>query len=203
MTTPKMTRLAVMLGVVALLLLALAMPVAAEPPTGLHCPDGFITKDESGANDNSLIVPAGTRFCVKAGSGESNDDGGNTGILTADGVTTLCAYLVQAGIVGGDGACRDVSYWTTYAPVATPTPTPTPTATPTPTPTPTPTATPTPSPTPVIVTTPAPPAPPPVEEMPSTAMEQPNPLPLLFAGLFLAGLAGLTFATAATRRNRL
>lgn len=106
---------------VATLLLALAVPALAAPPEGLHCPDGWQDKDQSGADDNDLVVPEGTLFCVKAGSAESNEsEQGNTGVITADGETTLCEYLIAAGIVGGGGDCRDVSYWVTYQPESQP-----------------------------------------------------------------------------------
>jgi outer membrane biosynthesis protein TonB len=104
-----------------------------------HCPghsDSANTKVEAtGGNQeavNNLVLPAGTQFCVKSSTG-------NTGVLVANGTTTLREYLEAAGIVGGDGQGRDVSYYVIYAeePTATPTeePTPTPAATPTPTPT--------------------------------------------------------------------
>ncbi len=89
--------------------------VSATPPPGLHCPDGWSAKDESGADDNDFVPAAGTDICVKAGSTVSNDsESGNTGIVTADGEMSLCDYLAAAGIVGGDEQCRNVSYWVVY-----------------------------------------------------------------------------------------
>ena len=108
-----------------------------ETPPDLHCPSGG-DKTEGGSELNTVVPVKGTSFCVKAGPG-------NTGKLVADGTSTLCAYLEAKDIVGGDGACRNVSYYTVYPPH---TPTPTPTITPTPTPTPI--GTPTPSPTPTV-----------------------------------------------------
>lgn len=172
-------------GVFILLLIlvaALAATVSADPG---HCPDGWTAKDESGADDNELVLVAGTVFCVKAGSGQSNDEA-NAGIQTADGETTLCEYLVAAGVVGGDDECRDVSYWVTY-PSATPTPTPT--STPTPTPTPTLAVTPTPTPTPEADTLVGGGTP------PDTAMApQPSQLTVALALVLLASLGGLAFA---------
>jgi hypothetical protein len=88
----------------------------AEQPGDLHCPDGWLTKDESGADDNALVPAAGTVICVKAGSTQSNESElGNTGIIVADGEMTLQEYLFEAGIVDGSGEMgRDVSYWVTY-----------------------------------------------------------------------------------------
>jgi uncharacterized repeat protein (TIGR01451 family) len=80
--------------------------VALAQPAGLHCPAGG-TKIQSGAAGNDVVLAAGTEFCVKAGPG-------HTGILTADGTTTLRDYLKLAGIVGGDGEGRDVSYYVEY-----------------------------------------------------------------------------------------
>lgn len=95
----------------ALAVLSIAMAgasnVFAVPPSDMHCPAGGV-KDETGAADNGLILPAGTTFCVKAGTG-------NTGLVVADGVTTLQEYLVAAGIVDGSGEQgRDVSYFVVY-----------------------------------------------------------------------------------------
>lgn len=90
-----------------------------------HCPNHNVApniKDESGSDDNGLVPAAGTVICVKASTG-------NTGVITADGETTLREYLFAAGIVDGSGKKgRDVSYWviypsttTTTVPVTTPT----------------------------------------------------------------------------------
>lgn len=91
----------------------------AAPKLGLHCPDHNVAgnaKDESGSDDNDLVPASGTLICVKAGSGSSNDTGsGNTGIITANGTSTLRQYLAAAGIVDGGGVLgRNVSYWVTY-----------------------------------------------------------------------------------------
>jgi LPXTG-motif cell wall-anchored protein len=74
-----------------------------------HCPDhnGHPGKVE-GAN-NSVVLPAGTVFCVKGSTVA-------TGKLTADGTTTLKTYL---------GIGKDVSYYIIYKrPVTTTTTTP-------------------------------------------------------------------------------
>jgi hypothetical protein len=124
------------LGLVA----ALAMPVAAAPHEGN--PGGNCDETETSVkvetSDGSIVLEAGTIFCVK-------QENSNTGTLVADGVTTLAEYAEQAGLNPG------VSHYVVYGmETATPTPTPTPEVTPTPTPeegeeggTPTPTATPT------------------------------------------------------------
>lgn len=112
-----------------------------------HCPDGGVKIEGNASELNEVVLVEGTSFCVKAGPG-------NTGIRVADGAKTLCDYLIEAGIEGGNsGTCKDVSYYRVYS---TPTPTPTPTSTPTITPTPTPIVTPTPiiTPTPTSIVTP-------------------------------------------------
>jgi hypothetical protein len=63
-----------------------------------HCPDGWTSKVEAPPNLNSIVLPVGTSFCVK-GSTEAS------GILTADGSTTLFDYL-------GNG--HDVSHYVLY-----------------------------------------------------------------------------------------
>lgn len=102
------------------------VPALADQPADLHCPDGGVkTEANEGTQEaiNSTVLPAGTQFCVKAGPG-------NTGILTADGSTTLQEYAP-------DG--KDVSYFVVYgetSPSPTPEPTPSPTPEPPPSPTP-------------------------------------------------------------------
>lgn len=122
------TVLGFIIAIMAFALLATA--AQAAPPVNLHCPDGWSTKDESGSDDNDLVLAAGTTICVKAGTG-------NTGILIADGETTLQEYLFEAGIIDGSGEQgRDVSYWVLYGTQETPAPTPEPSATPEPSVTP-------------------------------------------------------------------
>lgn len=114
-----------------------------------HCPGGFTDKIEAKTNElNGVILEAGTMFCVK-GSTDA------TGILVADGTTSLVDYLDNG---------HDVSYYAIYDQDATPTPTPTPEPTVTPTPEPTVEPTPTPS-------TPETEEPTPAPELPNTAME--------------------------------
>jgi hypothetical protein len=128
--TPRtLTGLVAALG----LLVTLAMPTMAAPHEGNpggNC-DTTATSVKTETNDGSIVLSAGTIFCVKASDT-------NTGTLVADGETTLNEYLVQEGIN------NNVSNFVVYATAtstATPTPTPTPTpseseaaATPTPTP---------------------------------------------------------------------
>ncbi len=74
-----------------------------------HCPDGG-TKVEGAEAEaaGDLVLDAGTLFCVKKGTGASAQ-------LTADGVTTLYEYLVQAGLDGEVG--EGPSYYVTYGTV--------------------------------------------------------------------------------------
>lgn len=81
-----------------------------------HCPKGGV-KIEARANE--LVLVAGTRVCVKAGTRV-------TGIFTTDGIRDLSSYLEEAGIMGGrSGEARDVSYYVIYPTLATPSPEPT------------------------------------------------------------------------------
>lgn len=107
-------------------LLVFSGVAGADQPEDLQCPDGWVTKDASGADDNDLVPEAGLLICVKAGSPGSNvTDTGNTGIILTDGETSLQEYLYAAGIVDGSGMQgRDVSYWVTYeTPTEEPSPT--------------------------------------------------------------------------------
>lgn len=146
----KLKKFLVGLVILAAVLFA-ATSVNAAPPSGMHCPEGWITKDESGADDNNIVIEAGTLICVKSSTE-------NTGILTADGETTLQEYLFNAGIVDGSGAAgRDVSYFVTYAPTETNEPTVPPTIEPTIAPTIEPTLPPVdPTPEPTVEVTPEP-----------------------------------------------
>lgn len=87
-----------------------AAPLMAAPASATvdHCPDHTdpaYTKVSGGHRDH--VPNAGTVLCVKAGTG-------NTGVITADGTTSLAGYLKAAGIVGGDGEGRDPSYTVLY-----------------------------------------------------------------------------------------
>lgn len=110
--------IATLIASVVLGTVALASPAIAAPPAGLHCPDGgtkINVAPETQDAVNALVPDAGTLVCVKASTG-------NTGVVTADGVTTLRDYLKAAGIVGGDGEGRDVSYFVTYSETPPPPP---------------------------------------------------------------------------------
>ena len=118
-----MRRTLTILSVLMLMVGILGLPAVSEDlgissqPEGIHCPDhdsDDVLKVEDGAADNDVVLPAGTEFCVK--SGTSDTDTFNTGIVTADGEMTLREYLALAGIVGGDGLGRDVSYYVIYPP---------------------------------------------------------------------------------------
>ena len=103
------TRIGATLGALLIIGALFAVPFAgAAFAVTEHCPDGWTDKDESGADDNNIVLDAGTEFCEKASTGA-------TGILVADGSTTLQEYLEAAGIVDGSGEQgRDVSHWVTY-----------------------------------------------------------------------------------------
>jgi hypothetical protein len=196
-----------------LTLLATAMLAApASYAVTEHCPEGGVKTEASGGTQeaiNDLVLPAGTLFCVKASNEAS-------GILTADGETTLREYVEQTI---GD---HDVSYYVVYglATATPPTPTPptptpptptpptptppTPTPPPTPappTPTPTPTNGETPSPTPPDTATPTPTATP-----PDTAVGEPGAggtatSPWLALLALAAGALAFAWALATTRRR--
>jgi hypothetical protein len=113
-----MRKLLLMLTVVGIAFIPTTI-ANADQPDDIHCPGHNVApnvKDESGADDNDLVVAAGTRICVKSGQ---NDDGDkNTGIVIADGEDTLQEILFDNGIVDGSGEQgRDVSYWVTYPPL--------------------------------------------------------------------------------------
>ena len=114
-----------------LLALALVLPVLA---TTAHCPDGWVSKTETG-DMNGVILDVGTQFCVK-GSTDA------TGIIVADGQTSLVDYLDNG---------HDVSYYVIYGGTQ-PSPTPSPSLTPSPSPSPTsiPSSSPSPEPSPSL-----------------------------------------------------
>jgi hypothetical protein len=162
------------LAAALVLVLSIGTAVLAAPPPDLHCPSGGV-KDETGAATNDLVLALGTSFCVKAGTE-------NTGVLVANGWSTLQDYLVLAGIMDGSGQQgRDVSYFVVYSPEVTPTPGPTtpPTVEPTPQP-----------------------------SLPDSAMSSassmanPGPLFLGLAGLLLFGIGLYMAADAMSNRRR-
>jgi hypothetical protein len=139
-------------GAILGLILAIGAAGMATADATEHCPDhnGHPGKVEGG-NLNDIKPAAGTLVCVK-GSTDA------TGILTADGKTTLFDMLDNG---------HDVSYYVIYeeatpsetpSPSSTPSPTPSPTQSSTPSPTPSPTATPSPTstPSPSATSTPTP-----------------------------------------------
>ena len=80
--------------------------VTAECPAG-----GVKTESVTDGDLDDVVLAEGTEFCVKS-STEA------TGTLTADGETTLCEYLLEAGIVGGNpDECSNVSHYIVYTPV--------------------------------------------------------------------------------------
>jgi len=99
------------LGVSVLMIGLLGLMATPALALTEHCPDhdGHPGKIESGAAGNDVVLPAGTEFCVKAGPFA-------TGVLIADGTTTLLQYVEQAGITVGEGDenVPDVSYYVVY-----------------------------------------------------------------------------------------
>lgn len=161
-----------------IMLTGLAGSASAAPPANLHCPEPSLTGHIEDAS-NDLVVAAGTVICVKAGPG-------NTGVITADGITTLRGYLFEAGIIDGSGEQgRDVSYYVIYSyPEVSPSPSPTvrpsPSPTSQPSSTPLPSAEPTPSSSPTGTPTPEPSSTPSASETPfptPTPTLQPSPTP--------------------------
>jgi hypothetical protein len=134
-----------LISAVFILLVCAFATVGSAAGATEHCPDHNRHPGKvEGGNLNDIVLEAGTNFCVK-GSTEA------TGILVADGVTTLFDYLNNG---------HDVSYYVVYETQPTPTSTlntPTPNVTPTPTPevTPTPRSTPIVSGSPVPTSTPS------------------------------------------------
>ena len=126
MTTTSRLRLVGAAGLMALL--AAALPIGlASAASADHCPGGnegnappldtslyeSTIKNETGAATNDTVLPAGTVFCVKSG-GQGVQA---TGILVADGTTTLRQYLFRAGIIDGSGTQgRNVSHYIVYVP---------------------------------------------------------------------------------------
>lgn len=121
-------RIVILAGAAIIAMLFMATLASAAPPVDLHCPDGGTKTEAIETELNDLIPEAGVLVCVKAGTG-------NTGVVTADGETTLQGLLFAAGIVDGSGEQgRDVSYFVVYEatqstdPSSTVEPTPDPTA---------------------------------------------------------------------------
>src|SRR5215203_4329155 len=89
--TMNKTRIGALLSALLITGALFAVPFAgAAFAVTEHCPDGWVTKDESGEDDNDIVLEAGTQFCVKGSTTAS-------GILIADGETTLKEYLEAAG----------------------------------------------------------------------------------------------------------
>lgn len=117
-----------------------------------QCP-GFNdpTNTKIDTNDGSVILPAGTQFCIHA----SNN---NTGILTADGSSSLDDYIALY-IVNNGGQVPAISNYVIYpevTPSESPSPSPSPSSEPSPSASPTPSQEPSPTPTASPTTTPTP-----------------------------------------------
>jgi len=110
------------LSVFAFLLLIAAWTLfPADPALSAteHCPNHQDGGKVEGQN-NVEVLDAGTEFCVKAGTFA-------TGLLVADGTTSLIEYVEDSGITVGNGNVPDVSYYVVYTtPEPEPEPEPTP-----------------------------------------------------------------------------
>lgn len=83
---------------IVITVLALGSPALA---TVEHCPDGG---DKTEGQFNTLVLSAGTVFCVKAGQESS-------GVLVADGVSPLIDYVTW---LNNGGRTPDVSHYVVY-----------------------------------------------------------------------------------------
>lgn len=83
---------------IVIAVLALGSPALA---TVEHCPDGG---DKTEGQFNTLVLSAGTVFCVKAGQESS-------GVLVADGVSPLIDYVTW---LNNGGRTPDVSHYVVY-----------------------------------------------------------------------------------------
>ncbi len=81
-----------------LVALLMSLSLVAGATGTEHCPDHESNPKVETGNLNGIVLDAGTSFCVK-GSTDA------TGILTANGTTTLFEYL---------GSDHDVSYYVIY-----------------------------------------------------------------------------------------
>jgi len=109
-----------LLPIIALGMVFTPSLASADPPAddlALHCPDKdneakVEANEETQADINAEVIDAGMLLCIKSGGQDSK----NTGVIVTDGETSLQDYLKDAGIVGGDGEGRDVSYYIVYGP---------------------------------------------------------------------------------------
>ena len=74
-----------------------------------HCPSGGTKTEVGDSFGKSLTLPAGTRFCVKAGTKAS-------GILTSDGSPYTVTWM------NGGGQTPNISYYVVYGSVCVPDP---------------------------------------------------------------------------------
>jgi hypothetical protein len=94
-------------------MMTVAVTSVAFAQNAEHCPDGWSEKVEAQNDElDDVVLDEGTMFCVKAGPEA-------TGILEADGETTLLEYVEAAGITVGEGNVPSVSYYVIYEVPAT------------------------------------------------------------------------------------
>lgn len=101
-----------LLPLVALGLILVPAPANSVQPPDLHCTghsDPVNTKIQANPDGSldSIVLAAGTRFCVKGSTKES-------GLLIADGTTTLKVYL---GSFNQNNQLQSVSYYVVYPPL--------------------------------------------------------------------------------------
>ena len=90
---------------VAIVVGLMAAPAGAIPPPTMHCAGGWQYKVNAvGSELDSVVLPAGTEFCVKAGTE-------NSSFITADGTTSLGEYVTW---LNGGGQTPNVSYYVVY-----------------------------------------------------------------------------------------
>lgn len=93
-------------ALVAVLIVFAALPaLSASGP----CPETATSTKVQSGDMNPIVLSAGTSFCVKAGEE-------NSGILTADGTTTLSGYVTWTN---NGGQKPNVSHYVTYPPSTT------------------------------------------------------------------------------------
>lgn len=101
----RLQRITVLAALLAIVLLG-SFATSANAATQ-HCPDHNGHPNKYNSNSNSLVLPEGVEFCVKAGPYA-------TGKLIADGVRSLSDFVTDENIRVGRGNVPNVSYYITY-----------------------------------------------------------------------------------------
>ena len=94
-----MRKLLVLGAIVATVAVPMSLPASAVTQ---HCPAGYDYKVEG--NSGAVVLPAGTQFCVKAGTGAS-------GLVYSDGIHSLSYYVTW---LTNGGQTPGVSYYAVY-----------------------------------------------------------------------------------------